>query len=95
MLEEEVLWANSQIHAQEKCRNLFNNSDGDDLIGTHVCYLLWLMWCDFWLKRKLMAKIISSWPSQRKHTHTHILRSFLAIEIIQLVQYLKEKQDLP
>lgn len=29
------------------------------------------------------------------NSHTHILRSFLAIEIIQPFQYLKEKQDSP
>lgn len=60
------------MHAQKRYRNLFNNSGNGDLRSICVCYLLWLMWCDFWLQRKLMVKIISRWPSQSKHTHAHI-----------------------
>jgi len=60
-----------QKHAQERCRNLFSSSGSDDFRGMCVCYLPWLMWCHFWLKRKLMVKIISIWPSQSKLTHIH------------------------
>lgn len=77
VLGKEMLLASSCLNAcPEECRNLFNNSGNGDLRSICVCYLLWLMWCDFWLQTKLMVKIISSWTSQCKHTctHTYILK---------------------